>query len=641
MGKIKILSEEVSNRIAAGEVIERPFSVVKELVENSLDAGSTSIIVHIINGGRDLIQVTDNGSGMSEEDAQLAFERHATSKIRSVDDIIHINSLGFRGEALPSIASVSFFSLLTRQEHDEIATEIIYNSGKLQMIQKSSGNKGTTITVKNLFSSIPARRKFLKTEQVEFKHILNYFHYQTVLYPQVSFKLFHNQKDKLNYPAVNEPYQRLLDIFGSGLDSMKLLKFDRKQAGLRFYGYLETFDCTENLIDDVHYLFINGRYIYDKIIFSAIKTSIEPFMRKFRQFQSGKLPFYIFFIEIDPEMIDVNVHPAKMEIRFRDSSTVFSFVRTVLSELLTDYENQKFESARLKVSQTSSFPVLDNIEKKIIKSDAFQSLTSYPKTIDRKLPENRQESIIIPKETELSTRDFPTTEKKESPVLPPFERKSIPEQLIQKNERFEYELYKPLFETLNDMTSIWQVRNLYLFMQVEDGIFIIDQHAAHERIIYEKMIKRMNDEKSIKQKLLFPLVIDIPNYISSEIMQMIDENIHLFEKIGFNIKTFSGNSVVIDEIPAELSDWDGGTIMIEMIKQLQDEYVKTEDFRDAIAKSMACKAAIKSGKRLNRREMIVLLQDLFKCENPYFCPHGRPLIIKMDFNELEKRFKRI
>lgn len=641
MGKIKILSEEVSNRIAAGEVIERPFSVVKELVENSLDSGANSITVNIINGGRDLIQVIDNGCGMSEEDAQLAFERHATSKIRSVDDIIHIHSLGFRGEAVPSIASVSYFCLLSRQQSDDLATEIIYNSGKLQSIKKTSANPGTTITVKNLFSTIPARRKFLKSEQIEFKHILNYFHYQTVLYPGVSFKLFHNQREKLNYPAVSDSYQRLLDIFGTGLEKMNILRFDQQMQGLHFHGYIETFDTSESLIEDAHYLFINGRYIYDKIIFSAIKSAIEPFLKKFRQFQSGKLPFYILFIDIDPEMIDVNVHPAKMEIRFRDSHFVYQTVKAILSGLFSGYENKKFESARQKATMASSYPPLDKTEKKILFSAS--SFQTKPKDPEPALKTEYQDTHSFVKKidpaqfAEVTKTDI----KPQEIVLPPFQpaEKNFIE--TKQTERFEYELYKPLFEGLNDMTSLWQVHNLYIFMQVEDGIFIIDQHAAHERIIYEKMIKRMHDEKSVKQKLLFPIVIDLPNYISSDIIRLIEENIVLFEKIGFNIKTFSGNSLVVDEIPIELSDWDGGNIMIEMIRYLQDEYAKTEDFRDAMAKSMSCKAAIKSGRRLNRKEMQVLLQDLFKCENPYYCPHGRPLIIKMDFTELEKRFKRI
>ena len=340
MGKIKILSENVSNRIAAGEVIERPFSVVKELVENSIDAGATQIVVNIVNGGKDLIQVIDNGKGMSEDDAQLAFERHATSKISNVEDIIHVNSLGFRGEAIPSIASVSHFTLITKTEDADTATEISYDSGRLLMIKQTSAVTGTQITVKKLFMRIPARRKFLKTEPVEFKHILNYMHYQSVLYPNISFILTNNGRERFNYPAVETIDQRLLDIFGTGFSKINFLRIEKAWNSIKMMAYIELIENTEKRIEDIRYLFVNGRYIKDKTVFAALRSALEPFLKKYNHFQMGNLPMHILFLDIEPELVDVNVHPAKLEIRFRENQMVYQFVKQTILEAINQYERK-------------------------------------------------------------------------------------------------------------------------------------------------------------------------------------------------------------------------------------------------------------------------------------------------------------
>lgn len=644
MGRIKILSEEVTNRIAAGEVIERPFSVVKELVENSIDAQSTKIIVNIVNGGRDLIQIIDNGVGMSEEDAQLAFERHATSKIRNVDDIIHINSLGFRGEAIPSIASVSHFTLLTKTTQDSTATEIIYDSGKLISINQCSANTGTIITVKKIFMNIPVRRKFLKTETVEFKHILNYLHYQSVLYPNISFILTHNGRERFNYPAVESIDHRLLDIFGTSFEKINFLRLDNSWNSIRMKAYIELIENSEKTIDDIHYLFVNGRYIHDKIVFSALKSALEPFLKKYNHFQAGKLPSYIIFLEVEAEQVDVNVHPAKLEIRFRDTNLVYNFIRNSINEAINNYENEKYQVVKQKVTTLSNEAPLTGFEKQFLR----QNIDSF------NAPQNEAEPSVL---SQINHKNFNTASNSriqtmpETPNLIPNSKTNIEPNNNNDNYFQQYkapekqniplEMYSTIFDNLDEYTNVWQVNNLYLFLQDKDGLFIIDQHAAHERIIYEQMINRMHGEKAVRQKLLFPVVIDIPNYLADFIFDLVSENLKVFEDVGFNIKTFSNNSLVIDEIPCELDNWDGGDIFIDLLKQLQEEYSKVEDFRDSLAKSMACKAAIKSGKKLKKNEIISLITDLFKCQEPYYCPHGRPLIIKIPYFELEKRFKRI
>lgn len=644
MGRIKILSEEVANRIAAGEVIERPASVVKECVENSIDANSTEIIVNIQNGGKDLIQIIDNGIGMTEEDAFICFERHATSKIKTVDDIFHINTMGFRGEALPSIASVSHFQLITKTEEDDIATEINFSGGKLDLMKKTAANKGTCITVKNIFYNIPARRKFLKSEQVEYKHILNYIHYQSILFPNISFKLIHNGKEKLNYPMTDSIEKRMLDIFGTSFTKQNYLNISNDYESISINGFIQDIEKPENnLINDVHYLFVNRRFINDKTIYSAIKNAYDPFLKKYRFFEHGKLPNYILFIDIIPEEIDVNVHPAKTEIRLRNGGAVYNFVKHSILDCLNKSEQDRYNSTREKISSLPANSPLSHAETEIAK-EIF------------KIPENdfklKNDRVSVTENTLLNLFQEPNisafsheesndkkTLFKEQIKTDVSQRQIFPEKQNY-NEEYFYQ-YQKLVTNSEELIQIFQMHNTYIFIETEDGYCVIDQHAAHERIIYEKILKNIEENNPNKQKLIFPLVIDLPKYLAESLHSVIMENIDVFDRIGFTLKSFSGDSIVIDEIPSTLGTWDGGDIFLDILRQLQEELTQTKDFRIASAASIACKAAIKAGQRMNKREMQELIKELFTCKYPFQCPHGRPLIFKMTLNEIEKRFKRI
>ena len=609
MGRIKLLPEEVANRIAAGEVIERPVSVVKELVENSIDANSSQITVHIESGGKKLIRVIDNGRGMSEDDALQAFERHATSKIQTVTDIFNISTLGFRGEALPSIASVSQLILITKDDQSDTASRVEFRGGKLTDFSKTSANTGTTITVRNLFSNVPARRKFLKSDPVEFKHILNYLHYQSILYPQIHFRFLADNKEKLNYPAVAESKARMATVFGSDFLKRDLIEVSEKGNEIELTGYISGLNEEKEGFADYRYLFVNGRYIRDKIILHSLKSAYGPFIKKLRIFQQGKTPPYILFLKIDPQQVDFNVHPAKMEIRFRDPGKVHTFVKLAVEKLLLKYEDDKFKQIKNIMSSTYQTAKTTNVESKIFS--------------------NRMEK-----------KRFNQVKKELKEIYQPdlFRKKSVDDIEIEKN--FTENKIDMFLRPEEDFINPWQLHQSYIFVQVEEGLMIIDQHAAHERIIYEKILHRIHGAPAQTQKLLFPIVVDLPPHLSNTIPELISENIEVFSKIGFSIKTFSGDSIVIDEIPIELEDWDGGDIFIDIIKQLEDEFEQTEDFRDSLSKSVACKAAIKAGRKMNRKEMLALINDLFACEVPYFCPHGRPLIIKMTMPEFEKKFKR-
>ena len=609
MGRIKVLSEEVANRIAAGEVIERPVSVVKELVENSIDARSSQITVHIESGGKKLIRIIDNGRGMSEDDALQAFERHSTSKIKTVTDIFNISTLGFRGEALPSIASISQLILITKDVESDTASRVEFKGGKLTDFSKTSANTGTTITVRNLFSNVPARRKFLKSDQVEFKHIFNYLHYQSILYPQVHFRFLSDGKEKLNYPAVAEMKARMSTVFGSDFLKRDLIEVSEKGHDIELSGYISGLNEEKEGFADYRYLFVNGRYIRDKIVLHSLKSAYGPFIKKLRIFQQGKTPPYILFLNVDPQQVDFNVHPAKLEIRFRDPGKVHTFIKLTIEKLLLQYEDDKFKQIKNIMSSTYQTGKTTNVESKIFSN-------------------------------KMEKKRFNQVKKELKEIYQPdlFRKKTADDIQIEKN--FTENKIDMFLRPEEDVINPWQLHQSYIFVQVEEGLMIIDQHAAHERIIYEKILHRIHGAPAQTQKLLFPIVIDLPPHLSNTIPELISENIEVFNKIGFSVKTFSGDSIVIDEIPIELEDWDGGDIFIDIIKQLEDEFEQTEDFRDSLSKSVACKAAIKAGRKMNRREMLALINDLFACEVPYFCPHGRPLIIKMTMPEFEKKFKR-
>ena len=628
MPNIHILAEDVRNKIAAGEVIERPASVVKELVENAIDAGADNIIVAIENGGKDLIRVIDNGCGMNADDAMLAFERHSTSKIKRVEDIIHISSLGFRGEALPSIASVSKLHLVTRTAEEEMATIVEYANGKLINVTKTAANTGTAVTVRGLFKDLPARRKFLKTAQVEARHILKYIHYQALVYPQISFRLVIDDKEKLNYIACAERKQRIEEVFGGGFFEDDIIPVEGKYSDYSINGYIFGLEDRSDKLIDAQYTFINGRYIFDKTVRHSIKAAYEPFILKTRAWQKGTTPPYILFLEIPPEQIDVNVHPAKLEVRFRENNLVHSLVLETLTKALRNYEDQKFASARSKFQGGVKGEKVTSLERDIfVKNIEVPRFSAYKKEFGNLFQDD------------LFRSEPSSTSPKDMPIFNPAQEENTEQEIFpdQPNDQLKYDI---LLKNEEDYINPWQFHNTYIFIQVEDGLVIIDQHAAHERIIYEKLIQRSEGAPAVRQKLIIPLVIDIPPYISAEIKDLVEENMELLEKVGFTLKQFSGNSLVIEEIPAELTDFASGQVFIEILKQLEKEMEITTDFRECLAKSIACKSAIKANHKLTRKEMLNLINQLFACQTPYFCPHGRPLMLKIPVTDFEKKFKR-
>lgn len=582
--KIKILPEDLTNKIAAGEVVDRPASIVKELVENAIDAGSDEITVILKNGGKTLIQVVDNGTGMSREDAILAIQRHTTSKISTYDDLHNIKTLGFRGEALASIASVSRMELKTIPHKQNTGTLLKTEGGVVEDISDTGGTAGTSVTVKNLFYNTPARRKFLKSDETEYRYILNVVQRFTLAYFQASFTLYHND-NKIFELKPTQPDMRLVEVLGNRYKD-KFVQVEDRGTLLQIWGYIGNQDGKKKSRGD-QFLFLNGRYIVNRALNHAVVSSYGTIIA------SGEFPLYVLFLEIDPRRIDVNVHPSKMEVKFADERLVYDLIRSTVKRALSSEQ--------------------------IIPSLSIQyKVEPHPLT--------RPFEDLYPKQTAIPLYE----------IVPPSERpigieigKAAPEA---KPSPFRMPPREPKYER----TNVWQVHNQYIVSEITSGLIVIDQHVAHERILYEQALKNFEQNKPTSQQLLFPQVVDLTPEEFSYIMDILP----FLERVGFIIKGFGGNTVVLEAVPSGLKISNPETILNEIIDEYKKNKSNSLDARDNVAKSYACKLAIKKGDPLTRDEMNLLIDQLFATQSPYFCPHGRPVIVTLSLNELDKRFGR-
>jgi len=579
--KIKILPEELTNKIAAGEVVDRPASIVKELVENSIDAGSDEITVIIKNGGKTLIQVVDNGTGMSREDSILAIQRHTTSKISTYDDLHNIRTLGFRGEALASIASVSRMELKTIPYNQPSGTLLKSEGGVVEDIIDTGGTRGTSVTVKNLFYNTPARRKFLKSDETEYRYILNVLQRFTLSYFQVSFILYHNDQ-KIFDLKPSEPDLRLIEVLGNRYRD-KFVKVEDKGTLLQIWGYIGNQDSAKKSRGD-QFLFLNGRYIINRALNHAVVSSYGTII------PHGAFPLYVLFLEIDPRRIDINVHPSKMEVKFADERLVYDLLRAAVKRALS---SGRIISAQFTVEPR---PLTKSFENLHLKQTAIPFYGISPKTEPR--------------------IDFTIT------TVKPEEKPPI--------------VSMPRREPKYERTNVWQIHNQYIVSEIKSGLIVIDQHVAHERILYEQALKNIDQSKPASQQLLFPQVVDLTPEEFSHMMDILP----YLEKIGFIIKGFGGNTVVLEGVPSGLKMGNPETILNEIIDEYKKNRSTSLDVRDNVAKSYSCKMAIKKGEQLNRDEMNLLIDQLFATQSPYFCPHGRPVIVTLSLEELDKRFGR-
>lgn len=616
MSKIKILPENISNKIAAGEVVQRPESVVKELMENSVDAGAKNIEVFIKQAGKSLIQVVDDGEGMSEEDAVVSLQRHATSKISSVEDLEAINTYGFRGEALSSIAAVSLVELKTEQHDAEIGTLIKNNESNELIKEKGAFAKGTSIAVKNLFYNTPARRNFLKTHSTELKHIIETFKKIALCRPEVSFKLYNDDDPIFEFPASTFE-ERMQQIFADNiLDAV--MPLSEKTDFMSLYGYVGKPTFTKRDKSD-QYVFINKRYVTSKTINHAVFSAYENILEK------GDYPFFVLFVELDPARVDVNVHPSKLEVKFEDDKDVYAFINAVVKKSIGSHDlipSMSFDEA-VDEKERLKFIRPQRVEKGDF-SD--RPVFNQPKR------EKGKSSIFSEEEIDLLFSSLNEDIKETSPkgeVEHPF-GESQPKEIY--HERSKREESQDA-----DSSFIVLLHNKYILSQIKSGLMIIDSHVAHERILYEKALRSFEANLPFSQQLLFAQTVKV-DPADYELLKEIEPYLN---KLGFEIKFFSKNTIAINGVPSDIKV----DSEIETLLAILNEYRKNEreeqlEVRDNVAKSFSCKAAIKAGDKLNEQEIRVLVDQLFATSMPYVCPHGRPIVIKIPLTELDKRFGR-
>ena len=610
---IKILPGNIASKIAAGEVIQRPESVVKELIENSIDAEAKNIEVIVKKAGKNLIQVCDDGIGMSEEDAVLSIQKHATSKIRAYEDLEAIKSLGFRGEALSSMAAVAQLEIKTETSEDDLGTLIRTNENGEIVKEKGSFSKGTCVAVKNLFYNTPARRKFLKSDATELKHIIDSFNKIAISHPEISFRFFNSDDEIFEYKE-GSLEDRVMQVFADNmLDA--LIPVNEPSDYMNIYGFIGKPSLLKKSKGD-QYLFLNNRYIINRQINHAVFTAYENLLEK------GDYPFFLLFLEIDPAKIDVNVHPSKLEAKFDDEKNIYNFVLAVVKKSLGTHDlvpsmvfsEELKEEEKLVVDKFHHTKQLDFTDRPGQSSFKKETTRFSDEDIDR-IFSSITDDVINCSSTETTPH--------------PFEKKEILEVM-----------HKPADENKRkgtDSSFLFQLHSKYILSQIKSGLMIIDQHVAHERILYEKALNRMEANIPFSQQLLFPkkMQLDPGRY------EVIKEIYPLLNKLGFEIKLKSQNKMVIEGVPDDVKKGTEEKVLMEIVEEYSVNLrVKKLEQKDNMAKSYSCKTAIKAGDKLSENEMRLLIDQLFATSMPYVCPHGRPIVVKISLNEFDRRFGR-
>lgn len=611
-GRIKILPENLANKIAAGEVVQRPESVVKELLENSIDAEAKNIELIIKQAGKILIQVCDDGIGMTEEDAILCIQKHATSKISTLSDLEAIRTLGFRGEALSSIAAVSQLEIRTQTAQQEIGTLIrIEKEGEI-IKEKVSVNKGTCVSVKNLFYNTPARRKFLKSDATELKHVIDTFNRIALAHPEINFKFYNNDTLVNDYKS-GTLEERIAQIFADNmLDA--LIPVEEKTEYLSLHGYIGKPSIFRKSKGE-QYLYLNKRFVVNKHINHAVFTAFENILEK------GDYPFFVLFMEIDPSKVDVNIHPSKLEVKFDDEKDVYNFVLAVIRKSIGSHD--LVPSMTFSGNENSEEKLSFNAFTPVAKND-FSDRPVFSKSIDSKRERISDEDI------ELVFGNLATNviRKEGSNFIPEF---------IESESQQEYKLEKKTTADDEEPSFIIQLHNKYILSQIKSGLMIIDQHVAHERILYEKALSRLETDIPFSQQLLFPITIQF-DPASYEILKELNSHLH---RLGFQLKFSSRYYITIEGVPEDIKSGSEERILKEFIEEFKtNQLEKKLEEKDNIAKSYSCKTAIKAGDKLSESEMRLLIDQLFATSMPYVCPHGRPIVIKISLEEFDRRFGR-
>jgi len=573
---IKILPEGLIDRIAAGEVIENPASVIKELLENSLDASAENIEISVTGGGKEEILIVDDGEGIAKDQVETAFMRHATSKIRNFDDLLRTNTMGFRGEALPSISSVSIMELSTCTREENVGTRIRFEGGKQTHLGPAPPKYGCSISVRNLFYNVPARRKFLKADSSEKRKIAEVLRRYIIARPDIGFKISYDGRAVDSILPVDDLHKRLEEVWGNNV-AKKLLSIKQEQVGpVAIYGFLSSPDMTRANRSEI-FFFVNKRPVIEKAMYGAIIAAYEGSLPK------GQYPYAAVFLDIDPGFVDINVHPAKIEVRFSDSGFIFTTLKNAMKNAL-----------RLPIGLTIKRPAPDRspiyaVPFEKAKEDILAAGPNIQNTFMSNLDEERSTKSIMKRKAEPSRIDH-----------------------------------------------AFQIFDTYIVAGNSDEMIILDQHTAHERVLYEKTLNSINRQASPSQKLLFETRVKLTPRESS----LIEELSALLERAGFEIRFFGESEVILSGIPQEF----GGASPEKTLKDILNEFGRYrnsgDETRRALAAAVACKAAVKAGQRLTDLQMRGLYSDLMRCDEPFRCPHGRPTMAVLNRHDFEKIFQR-
>lgn len=648
---IQVLDQETINKIAAGEVIERPSSVVKELVENAIDAGATAVTIEIKDGGISFIRITDNGSGISKDDIPMAFLRHSTSKIKSIEDLMNVSSLGFRGEALSSIAAVSQVELITKTADDFTGSRYVIEGGNEISLEEVGAPDGTTFIVRNLFYNTPVRRKFLKTAATEAGYVNALIEHLSLSHPDISFRFINNNQNKLHTSGNMNLKDIIYGVYGRDITS-NLMEISGKTQDVEITGFIgKPVICRGNRGYENYY--INGRYIKSSIITKAIEEAYKGYI------MPHNYPFTAIHFKINPSIMDVNVHPTKMELRFSKNEFVYRFVLETVKECLANRElaarvklpdpvkQQQFTKSPENIKQTEKSYVQENTDSKPYQAPRIEPpresfYNSTESSVKQKTVNENQTTGFIKNITDYTK--MPPTRLPE-----PFEIKRSDEMIKEDKKIYEAEKKQKaeqlsMFDTplmsekaKADYRIIGQLFETYWLIEYEDKFYMMDQHAAHEKILYERFMNHLKVKDMDTQMIMPPVIIELN-------MQQEDaykRNKQAFSRLGFEIEEFGGNAYKVNGLPAGLPNINLKQMLIDMIDGLTDDNSTDLDIITERVATMSCKAAVKGNNKLSFEEAKELIEELMQAENPYNCPHGRPTLIVMSKYEVERKFKRI
>jgi DNA mismatch repair protein MutL len=613
---IQLLPDAVANQIAAGEVVQRPASAVKELVENAIDAGADKIQLILKDAGKSLIQVIDSGCGMSLTDARMCFERHATSKIRKAEDLFAIRTMGFRGEAMASIAAIAQVELKTRRHEDELGTCILIEGSEVISQEACSANTGTSICIKNLFYNTPARRNFLKSNPVEMRHIIDEFQRVALANPQIFFTMHHDGQEVYHLPAAALK-QRIVHLFGNNYNQ-RLVPVEEETTIINLRGFVGKPEFARKTRGE-QFFFVNNRFIKDAYLNHAVLTAFQELL------QDETYPLYVLFIDIDPSKIDINVHPTKTEIKYQDEKSIYAIIRSAVKRSLGKYNitpTLDFDQENSIGHLITPKPFEEIIQPSIAFNPDFNPFANEQK------PERQTQSSYSSSDHRTSIpRNWDTlyeiSKKEETLQHQMHEEKSIPvdEQEITKSSERQF----------------FQVHNRFIMSQIKSGFMLISQQAAHERILYERFLQQLQNHTGISQQSLFPQSVTL----NSSDFELLRELLTDIRALGFDIREFGKNTVVVEGIPADIANANEHELLEQLLEGFKNNLAILKlDKRDNLARSLARNAAIKTGVKLSLEEMNQLVDQLFACQMPNMALNGKPVITTFTLNELAERFEK-